>query len=68
MEFAHICVSTESETERNADEKHVSVSYTYFHVCNKRKAVYRKRNLGDPNLKVIKVYTTVFIISHDKLT
>jgi len=66
MGFANICVSKESETTRNANEKHVCMLHIYFHVYNKGKAVYRKENLGDLDINVIEVYTTVFIISHDK--
>jgi len=63
-----ICVSKELETTRNADEKHVNISDTYFHVYNKGMAVYRKENMGDLDINIIKVHYIVFIISHDKFT
>jgi len=68
MGFANICVSKESETTRNADEKNVGTSHTYFHEYYNGKAVYGKDNLGDLDVNVIKVHSIVFIISHDKLT
>ena len=68
MGFSNISVCKESETTTNGDQKHVGKSDTYFHVYNKGKAVYGKDNLGDLDVNAIKVYTIVFVISHDKLT
>ena len=59
---ADICVYTEWERTRNADEKHVNISDKYFHVSNKGKTVYRKENFGYIDINVIKVYCIVFII------
>ena len=67
MGFANISGSKESEKTRKGEEKHVGISDTYFHVYNKGKAVYGKDNLGDLDVKAIKVYSIVFVISHDKL-
>ena len=66
--FTNICLDTESETTRNGDEKHVGILHTYFHEYYNGKAVYWKDNLGDVDVNVIKVYTIVFIGSHDTLT
>jgi hypothetical protein len=68
MRFANKYISRESKTTGNGDEKHVGISDTYFHVYNKGKAVCGRENFGDLDVNVIKVYTIVFIISHDKLT
>jgi len=66
--YANISVYTESERTRNADEKHVGTSHTHFHEYYNGKAVCGKDKLGDIDVNVIEVYSTVFIISHYKLT
>lgn len=66
--MADICLSTEPETTRNADEKHAGTSHTHFHEYYNGKAVCGKDKLGDLDVNVIKVYSIVFIISHEILT
>ena len=61
-------MSKESETTRNGDEKHVGIYESYFDTYNKEKTIYGKEIFEDIDVKVIKVYNIVFIISQDKLT
>ena len=48
MGFANMCVSEESETTMNGDEKHVGISDAYFHIYiyiyNKGKTIFGKEN------------------------
>jgi hypothetical protein len=67
-DFESICLSKESKTTRDGDEKDFGISHIYCHEYSSAKALYGKDNLGGLYVHDIEVYSIVFIILHHKLT